>query len=112
MLNEILWLSGQDCGSVWGMKMRCVLVVIGGLCLGLSGNAIAYENFIPLGTGYSSNVDSVPEFDSEAGVVASESDVYETELYKRQRKQIEEESRFKQFFSNTESTGADSYIDY
>jgi hypothetical protein len=95
----------------WAMKMRVVGFVVAVVCLAAPG-ALAYENYIPLGTGYSSNVDSLPAFDSEQGVIASETDVYETELYKRQRKQIEDESRFKQFFSDSESTGADSHIDY
>jgi hypothetical protein len=93
------------------MKMRFACLIAVFLASGAS-SASAYENYIPLGTGYSSKVEALPSFDSEEGVVASETDVYETELYKRQRKQIEDESRFKQFFSDTESVGADSHIDY
>jgi hypothetical protein len=92
------------------MNMR---VSIFTLALVLSGaSALAYENYIPLGTGYSPNVESLPEFQSDQGRVSQQSDIYETELYMRGRKQVEDDSRFRQFFSDTESTGADTYIDY
>ena len=74
--------------------------------------ALAYENFIPLGTGYSSNVDALPAFDSEAGQVIRKTDVYETELYMIGRKRVEDESRMRRFFSESESTGSDTSIDY
>lgn len=74
--------------------------------------AVAYENYIPLGAGYSPQVDSLPGFDSDAGQVSQQSDVYETELYMQQRKQVEDESRFRRFFSDAESTGSESQIDY
>jgi hypothetical protein len=93
------------------MKMRIISLLFLS-SVALSGPALAYENYIPLGAGYSSNVDSLPAFDSEAGQISQETDVYETELYKKGRKSIEDESRFRQFFSDSESTGADTYIDY
>jgi hypothetical protein len=95
------------------MKMRVPFLTIVLLCSGFAvPQAMAYENYIPLGTGYSPNVNSLPEFSSDAGQVSQQSDVYETELYMRGRKQVEDDSRFRQFFSDSESTGADTHIDY
>ncbi len=74
--------------------------------------ALAYENYIPLGTGYSSGVDTLPLFDSEAGQVSQRSDEYETELYLENRKKAEQDTRFREFFSDRNATGLDSHIDY
>jgi hypothetical protein len=92
------------------MKMRLITVFL--VLAGLAVPAAAYENYIPLGTGYSASVDSLPSFDSAASQVNQQSDIYETELYLFDRKRIVEDSRFRQFFSDAESTGADSHIDY
>ncbi len=82
-----------------------------GLAFGTSP-ALAYENYIPLGTGYSSNVDRLPAFDSDAGQISQQTDIYETELYMKNRKRAEDESRLREFFSDRNSTGSDSHIDY
>ncbi len=88
-------------------------MILGGLWFtAASPVAWAYENYIPLGTGYSSNVDSLPEFDSDAGQIARKTDSYETELYLKNRKQAEDESRLREFFSDRNSTGSDGGIDY
>jgi hypothetical protein len=95
------------------MKMRALLLTTTVFALAMSGPAaLAYENYLPLGTGYSASVDSLPQFDSEEGQVIQQTDVYETELYMKARKRAEEESRMRAFFSDAESTGADSHIDY
>jgi hypothetical protein len=95
------------------MKMRVLRIVLV-LSAGLAGAsaALAYENYLPLGTGYSSNVDSLPSFDSEVGQVNQQADVYETEIYMLGRKRVEDDSRMRSFFSDAESTGADTNIDY
>jgi hypothetical protein len=80
--------------------------------VGLAGPCQAYENFIPLGTGYSAEVESLPRFDSSAGDTASKADIYETELYFSGRKAIEADSRFRRFQSDAEFDGSDNSIDY
>lgn len=93
--------------------MRSFQIVLGLVVVVASTSAVqAYENYIPLGTGYSTNVDSLPSFDSAAGQVSQQTDVYETEIYLTGRKRIEDESRMRAFFSDAESTGSDSQIDY
>jgi hypothetical protein len=95
------------------MKMRTVTLGLGvALMAATAPAAMAYENYIPLGTGYSTNVDKLPRFESDAGQVSQQTDVYETELYLKNRKKVEDDSRFREFFSDRNSTGADSHIDY
>jgi hypothetical protein len=77
-----------------------------------SSMAFAYENYIPLGTGYSSNVESLPQFDTEAGEISRKTDVYETELYLLNKKRAEQDSRLQNFFSRSDSNGVDNGIDY
>jgi hypothetical protein len=74
--------------------------------------AVAYENFIPLGAGYSPNVSEVPDFNSQDGRKTARSDSYETDIYLKARKKIEDESRLRQFFSDRNSNGVDTHIDY
>jgi hypothetical protein len=93
------------------MKMRCVLVGLA-FVAAASGSAMAYENFIPMGAGYSSSVSEVPEFGSAKGKVNSRADVYETEIYRKGRKKVEAESRLRQFFSDRNANSTDGFIDY
>jgi hypothetical protein len=95
------------------MKMRVTMsVLVTSAVLWSAPAAMAYDTFIPAGTGYSPSVESLPSFDSEDGRIIQQSDVYETEIYMKARKRVEEESRFRDFFSNAESTGSDTHIDY
>ena len=91
--------------------MRAISLVFV-LALAASPAAMAYENYIPLGTGYSPNVDSLPAFESDAGQVSQRSDEYETELYFENRKRALDDSRMREFFSDRNATGSDSHIDY
>lgn len=77
-----------------------------------SAPALAYENFIPLGTGYSTAVGSLPLFESEEGQVIQKTDIYESEIYRRARGDAEFDSRMRQFFSDGEAMGPDYYLDY
>jgi hypothetical protein len=92
------------------MMMRALLLA--GIAAMLAGPAIAYENFIPMGTGYSTEVDSLPSFDSEHGQVIQQTDIYESEIYRKQRSQLEFTHHLRQFQSDATFTGIDTYIDY
>ena len=88
-----------------------------GLVLGIGALLVvtpvfAYENFIPLGTGYSTEIDSVPGFDSTRGEVIQQSDIIETEIYLQKRREAEADSRFNRFFSDAEISGSNNSIDY
>jgi hypothetical protein len=89
-----------------------VFVVTALLIAGFAGPAVAYENFIPLGTGYSTEVDSLPSFGSERAEISARADVYETELYFIDRKAKEDDSLFRRFQSDSEVSGGDTSIDY
>jgi hypothetical protein len=93
------------------MKMRVfVLGLI--MAVGVSAPALAYENFIPLGTGYSTEVGELTEPGSEEGQAIIRADEYETEIYREGREAAELDSRLRSFSSDAESTGADVFIDY
>jgi hypothetical protein len=95
------------------MSMRMVSLVFGlVVAVAVSPAALAYENYIPLGTGYSPEVDSLPAFESDAGQISEQTDVYETELYFENRKKALDDSRMREFFSDRNATGLDSHIDY
>lgn len=77
-----------------------------------SSAAMAYENFIPLGTGYSSDVDSLAASGTDLEELTVKSDIYETELYRAGRNAAEADSFFRRFQSDTELEGGDTSIDY
>lgn len=91
--------------------MRALLIVAG-FAVTLAGPAFAYENFIPMGTGYSTEVDSLPSFQSEHGQIIQQTDIYESEIYRKQRRDLEFTHHLRQFQSDVTFTGIDTYIDY
>jgi hypothetical protein len=93
------------------MKMRAFVFGLA-VVAGVSAPALAFENFIPLGTGYSTEVGELVEPGTEEGQEIIRADEYETEIYREGRESIELDSRLRQFSSDAENTGADAYIDY
>jgi hypothetical protein len=91
--------------------MRRFCCVISMVCV-VSGPALAYENFIPLGTGYSTDVTEVPGFDTERGQVNQQADIIETEIYRAEQDKAAAESSLRRFFSDSEVSGSDTSIDY
>jgi hypothetical protein len=92
--------------------MRGVLFVISMGLMAAAGPASAYENFIPLGTGYSTDVSEVPSFDSERGQVVQETDIIESEIYRRKREAQAFDSYVNRFSNSQELSGGDTFIDY
>jgi hypothetical protein len=90
---------------------NCRLVAVA-LFIGMVSPVSAYENFIPLGTGYSSEVDSVPELNTKRDKVSIEADIIESEIYRKERDSKARESFFRRFVSDHELTGSDYSIDY
>lgn len=73
--------------------------------------AAAYENFIPLGTGYSTGVSTIPALGSDAQTLTTQTDIYETELY---RKHLEDQVNFshlRRFLQNSDSSSTEA-VDY
>ena len=89
--------------------MRFVFIV-SALCFGLSVPAMAYENFVPLGVGYSTDVSALPALNSKAQAVTTQTDIYETELYHKQLEQRQHDSYISRFSSNSDAS--DFSIDY
>lgn len=95
------------------MRKSVLSVLIVAACAGFgAAEAAAYENFIPMGTGYSTDVDSVPRFGSERSQVNSTTDVLETEIWHRNRDAAEYDSKFRQFQSGNEFKQDNDFIDY
>lgn len=90
-----------------------VRLIVSGLALILlAGSASAYENFIPLGTGFSTDIDSVPALGTARESLSAQSDIIETDIYRRSFEAQQRDSRFRRFFSDAESSGVDYSIDY
>jgi hypothetical protein len=94
------------------LKMRRLLVIAPALMVLGFPHASAFETFIPMGTGYSTEISEVPAFDSSRGRVNQEADIIETEIYRRQREAQMRDSRMSRFKSDPEVSGGDDSIDY
>ncbi len=88
------------------------IVVAMGVVAACATGAKAFETFIPMGTGYSTEITDVPAFDSTRGRVNQEADIIETEIYRLNRLEAQQESRLNRFFSDAEVSGGDESIDY
>lgn len=77
-----------------------------------SAPAMAFENFIPLGHNYSPDDQHLPAFNSPEDVLNSQVDIFETEIYTRQRIAKEFNSRLTQFSNEQELKGTSDFIDY
>ncbi len=93
--------------------MRVVLVAA---VLGLAMApvpALAVENFIPLGHNYSPDDSVIPEFNSEQDRLNGQVDIYETEIYTRQRFAKENNTYVRRFLNSQSGTGGSmDFIDY
>ncbi len=74
--------------------------------------ALAYENFIPLGHNYSPDNSELPEFNSTEDQVNGQVDIYEADIWTRQRAAKSFSSRLNQFSNNQEMDGGSPFIDY
>ena len=77
-----------------------------------SGLAQAFENFIPAGTGYSTEVQTLPDFNSDQSQVNQQTDIYETEIYRKKLKYAEDDARLRQFFSRNYTSSTNGGVDY
>jgi hypothetical protein len=90
--------------------MRVVLMVMA--LLAAATAAQAFENFIPAGTGYSTEIESLPDFNSDQSQINQQTDIYETEIYRKKRKYAEDDARLRRFFSQNNSDGLGGKVDY
>ena len=90
------------------MRLKQVLFVSALVCSGFAP-AHAYESFIPLGTGYSTNVGELPSLNSDAQSLSAQTDIYETEIYRKALEQRNHNSAIKRFFSNSDFSTPDPF---
>ena len=93
------------------MRVFSVMVVVAGFVVA-TGAAQAFENFIPAGTGYSTEILTLPELNSEQSKLNQQTDIYETEIYRKQRKYAEDDAKMRRFFSQNDATGLGGSVDY
>lgn len=93
------------------MKFKTILAALFLAAAG-AAPAMAYENFIPLGTGYSTTHSSLPTLNSSEDQVTSQADLYETEIYRKHEAERLHDSYLQRFVSRPESAGGDMSIDY
>ena len=74
--------------------------------------ALAYENFIPLGHNYSPEQSELPAINSEQDRVNAQVDIYESEIYNRQRTAKTFSSQLDRFSNDQELRGSGEFIDY
>ena len=93
------------------MRFRLVLIV-GATCVGLSAPSFAYEKYIPLGAGYATGKNVLPDLNSEEQALTAQTDIYESELYRKQLEQRRNQSYISHFSTNADSTASDYNLDY
>jgi hypothetical protein len=74
--------------------------------------AFAYENFIPLGHNYSPDNPELPSLNSDVDQLNSQVDIYEAEIYTRQRTAKTFSSQLDRFANDQELSGSSEFIDY
>ena len=74
--------------------------------------AFAYENFIPLGHNYSPDDQTLPELNSAQDQLNAQVDIYESDIWTRQRAAKSFSSQLDQFSNNQELQGGSDFIDY
>ena len=74
--------------------------------------ALAYENFIPMGQSYSPGENELPRLDSEQDRLNSQVDIYESEIYNRQRELKEFSTQMNSYSLGQTPSGTSDFIDY
>jgi hypothetical protein len=72
----------------------------------------AYENFIPLGHTYAPGQNAIPPLNTAKDQFNTQVDIYESEIYVRQRTEKIFESNINQSSSVQEFRGGGDFIDY
>ena len=92
--------------------MRLALTILAATLALAPAPAFAYENFIPLGHNYAPDDPELPTLNSEQDRLNSQVDIYESEIYNRQRRAKIFSSQLDRFKSEQEYNGSSDFIDY
>lgn len=90
------------------MRILAVIAVM----LAASVPAQAFENFLPLGLGYSTSNVGLSQLSAKDRSIISQTDIYETDIYQRQLRARETDSRRRAFSSDRNSDGISPSINY
>jgi hypothetical protein len=90
--------------------MRIIFMVL--TLLAAATAAQAFENFIPAGAGYSTEITTLPDFNSDQSNINQQADIYETEIYRKKRKYAEDDATLRRFFSQNDPTKLGGKVDY
>ncbi len=91
--------------------MRFILSV-SFVVLAFSGSAHAYDSFLPLGLGYSTRSVDLTKLTPRQRAAINQADIYETEIYKRQLRAKQFDSKFQNFQSDRNSNLTDNVLNY
>ena len=92
------------------MRLGFVVLILAGIAWPHA--AMAYENFIPLGQNYAPGDDQLPPLNSAADRFNAQVDVYETDIYTKQRGRKEFQSQIYNFFYTQEPDVISDHLDY
>lgn len=91
--------------------MRIALGLLAAVTLWITP-AFAYENFIPLGFNYSPDNSRLPDINSPEYQLNTQVDIYEAEIYTRQRAAKSQNSQLEQFANDQQYERNSDFIDY
>jgi HEAT repeat protein len=89
-----------------------IAVLVLGLGLAASTEALAVQKFIPLGHSSLQQTAEPPKFGSPEADFNLQSDIYETENYLRQREAKEFDNRLRRFLSTPNANTTGVIVDY
>jgi hypothetical protein len=95
----------------WVMKKTLILGVV--LAAGLvSGRAQAFDTFIPMGFGYSTSNMQPSQLSEQDKKIIGQADIYETDIYQRQLRARETDTRMQNWRSDRNFDGTDHFPEY
>ena len=89
-----------------------ILIALSFVVLAFSTSAQAYDSFLPLGLGYSTGSVDLSTLTPRQRAAINQTDIYETEIYKRQLRAKQFDSKFQNFQSDRNSNLTDNWINY
>ncbi len=88
------------------------LVILLFATLAVATPAHAYDTFLPLGLGYSTGEVDLSKLTPKQRAAINQADIYETEIYQRQLRAKQVDSRFQRFMSDRNANITDTWINY
>ena len=80
--------------------------------LAFCGPAQAYDSFLPLGLGYSTHSVDLSSLTPKQRAAINKADIYETEIYGRQLRARQFDSRMQHFMNDRNDSVTDNWINY